>query len=123
MTAPTSHTRLLSWVDDMARLCRPETVVWCDGSEEEKQRLTQECLANGELEALDAKKLPGCYYSRSDPNDVARTENLTFICTHSQADSGPTNNWMAPQDAYRKLGDIFKDAMRGRTMYVVPFIM
>ena len=104
-------------------MCRPDSIHWCDGSEEEKNRLTRECLASGELEELNQEKLPGCYYSRSDVNDVARTEDLTFICTRNQADAGPTNNWSDPQETYKKLADIFKDSMRGRTMYVIPFIM
>ncbi len=117
------HQEAVAWVDEMARLCQPDTLYWCDGSEEEKNRLTKECLASGELEALDEKKWPGCYWSRSDLNDVARTEQLTFICTRSKNDAGITNNWMDPQEAYQKLGAIFQGSMKGRTMYVIPFIM
>src|SRR5437773_573033 len=120
---PTKHAQLLAWVNETAQLCKPDSVYWCDGSDEEKNRLTRECLVSGELEELNQEKLPGCYYSRSDINDVARTEELTFICTRNQADAGPTNNWMEPKAAYQKLGDIFKESMRGRTMYVIPFIM
>ena len=112
-----------AWVNDMAKLCRPDHVHWCDGSEEEKTLLIQECLASGELEELDQQKLPGCYLHRSDINDVARTEELTFICTRRKDDAGPTNNWMEPQEAYRKVGAIFDGSMKGRTMYVVPFLM
>src|SRR5262245_44945665 len=112
-TPPTKHAALLAWVDETARLCRPDSVQWCDGSEAEKDRLIRECLSSGELESLNSEKLPGCYYSRSDPNDVARTEDLTFICTHRQVDAGPTNNWMDPKAAHEKLGGIFKDSMRG----------
>jgi phosphoenolpyruvate carboxykinase (GTP) len=120
---PTTHTRLLAWVDEVTQLCQPETVYWCDGSDKENTRLTHEAIAAGELEALDPVKFPGCHYSRSDPNDVARSEDLTFICTKSESDAGPTNNWMAPPLAYAKLSEIFRDSMKGRTMYVVPFIM
>ena len=120
---PTQHAQLLAWVQEITQLCKPDSIMWCDGSENEKNRLTRECLASGELEELNQEKLPGCYYSRSDLNDVARTEELTFICTRREADAGPTNNWMDPPTAYQKLGDIFRDSMRGRTLYVIPFIM
>jgi phosphoenolpyruvate carboxykinase (GTP) len=121
-----AHARneaVLAWVDEAAGLCRPDRIYWCNGSEEEKERLTKESLASGELEELDQTKWPGCYYSRSDINDVARTEQLTFICTRDKEDAGITNNWMDPREAYQKLGEIFRDSMRGRTLYVVPFLM
>jgi phosphoenolpyruvate carboxykinase (GTP) len=121
--APPRNSLVLAWVNEMAALCEPEKIYWCDGSEEEKDRLTRECLASGELEELDQTNWPGCYYSRSDPNDVARTEKLTFICTRRREDAGITNNWMEPRDAYQKLGSIFRGSMSGRTMYVIPFIM
>lgn len=121
--APTRHPQVLAWVKDIVTLCRPEAVVWCDGSLAEKDRLIRECLASGELEGLDAKAWPGCFYHRSDPSDVARTEQLTFICTRQQADAGVTNNWLPPEEAYRKAGDLFRGSMTGRTMYVVPFMM
>lgn len=114
---------VLEWVDEMARLCKPDRVVWCDGSLEEKERLTAESLCTGELIELNQEKLPGCTYHRTATNDVARTEHLTFICTSKEEDAGPTNNWMSPEDAYRKLGALFDGSMSGRTMYVVPFIM
>src|SRR5258706_1770244 len=117
------HKKAAAWVDEMAQLCQPDTVYWCDGSEEEKVRLTKECLASGELEELNQVKWPGCYWSRSDINDVTRTEQLTFICARAKEDAGITNNWMAPKEAYQKLGDIFRGSMKGRTMYVIPFIM
>src|SRR5438874_1965239 len=91
-SAPTQHPRLLAWVKEISQLCQPDSIYWCDGSEDEKKRLTHESLASGELEELNPEKLPGCYYSRSNVNDVARTEDLTFICTRRQADAGPTNN-------------------------------
>ena len=112
-----------AWVDEVVRLCRPDQVVWCDGSEAERDRLIQECLATGELIELSQEKRPGCYLHRSAPHDVARTEHLTFICTDDKADVGPTNNWMAPAEARDRLTRLYEGAMRGRTMYVVPFLM
>jgi len=111
------------WVDEIAKHTTPDRVVWCDGSEEERKRLTDEAVQTGVLLPLNQQKLPGCYLHRSHPNDVARSEHLTFICTSSKDDAGPNNNWMAPADARRKVGDLFKGSMKGRTMYVVPFLM
>jgi phosphoenolpyruvate carboxykinase (GTP) len=98
-------------------------VVWCDGSAEERDRLTREALASGDLLALNPARLPGCTLHRSDPRDVARTEGLTFVCRPRKDDAGPNNNWMEPAAAYEKLRPIFRDSMRGRTLYVVPFLM
>ncbi len=123
MTVKTTNKAVLAWVDEMAKLCKPDEIVWCDGSEEEKKRLIAECLKDGELEELNQEKHPGCYLHRSAQNDVARTEHLTFICTPTQEEAGPTNNWMAPAEAYKKLSAVFDGAMKGRAMYVVPFIM
>src|SRR5690349_5150507 len=106
MPAVTKNVAALSWVSEMAELCQPDSIYWCDGSQDEKDRITQECLASGELEELNQKQWTGCYWSRSDIHDVARTEQLTFICTRSQQDAGITNNWMAPQEAYQKLSNI-----------------
>ena len=111
------------WIDQMAGMTKPDQVVWIDGSEAEQERLTAEALATGELQLLNQAKLPGCVYHRTAVNDVARVEHLTFICTTNKADAGPTNNWMAPAEAYQKLGVIFDGAMRGRTMYVIPYLM
>jgi len=119
---PANRT-LERWVDECARLARPDRVVMCDGSEEERARLTREALESGELIPLDQRTLPGGALHRSAPNDVARTEKLTFICSNERDDAGPTNNWMAPREAYDRLGSIFEGSMRGRTMYVVPFLM
>jgi phosphoenolpyruvate carboxykinase (GTP) len=119
----TKSDDLVRWVDEMARLTKPDSVVWCDGSEEEKHRLTEEAVAKGILIPLNPQKLPGSYLHRSNPNDVARVEQLTFICTPTKDEAGPTNNWMAPDEAYRKLGALFDGSMKGRTMYVVPYVM
>jgi phosphoenolpyruvate carboxykinase (GTP) len=121
--APTRNTTLLNWVRDMSGLCKPDRVVWCDGSEEERARLTQSAVDAGILIPLNPEKRPGCYLHRSNPNDVARVEHLTFICTPTQDEAGPTNNWMAPTDAYAKLTKLFDGSMKGRTMYVVPYLM
>ncbi len=123
MMAQPTHKKALAWIEEMAALCQPDTVYWCDGSEDEKSRLTKESLASGELEELNQSRWPGCYLSRSDIHDVARTEQLTFICTRTKDDAGITNNWMDPNEAYAKLGQIFRGSMKGRTMYVIPFIM
>jgi phosphoenolpyruvate carboxykinase (GTP) len=119
----TQHRELQEWVEEMARMCQPDRIVWIDGSEEEKQRLTAEAVGTGELVAMNQEKYPGCYYHRTAVNDVARTEDLTFICTQLREDAGPTNNWMSPEEGYRRAGEIFKGAMKGRTMYVIPFSM
>ena len=117
------HKRLQKWVEDMAAMCQPDKIVWIDGSEKEKKRLEAEAVAMGELIELDQKKLPGCFYHRSNTNDVARTEHLTFICTPNKEEVGPTNNWMPPAEGYEKAAAIFRGAMKGRTMYVIPFSM
>ena len=117
------NSAVTSWVEEMAGLTKPDRIVWIDGSEEERERLTAEGLATGELHRLNQEKLPGCVLHRTAPNDVARVEHLTFICTRKKEDAGPTNNWMAPEEAYRRLGEIFDGSMRGRTMYVVPYLM
>lgn len=117
------HAELNQWVMEMARMCQPDKIVWIDGSEEEKERLTQEAFKTGELIPLNQEKLPGCVYHRTAPNDVARTEDLTYICTTLRDDAGPMNNWMSPEEGYRRAGEILCGAMKGRTMYVIPFAM
>jgi phosphoenolpyruvate carboxykinase (GTP) len=117
------HSAIAAWVEEVRALTTPDRVVYCDGSEEERDRLVRECLETGELLALDQQRLPGCYLHRSASHDVARTEHLTFICTEREADAGPTNNWMAPADARARLTPLFAGSMRGRTMFVVPFLM
>ncbi len=121
--APTRNRGVIDWVEAAAGLCEPEHVHWCDGSEEERKLLTKWAVEQGEVEELDQEKMPGCLYARSKENDVARVEGLTYICTRKKADAGPTNNWMDPREAYQKLSDIFAGSMKGRTMYVVPYIM
>ncbi len=119
----TINRALDQWIQEMAQLTKPDRIIWIDGSEGEKSRLTQEALATGELIELNHEKLPGCYLHRSAQNDVARVEHLTFICTDKREDAGPNNNWMSPEDAYTKLGRLFDGSMLGRTMYVIPYSM
>jgi phosphoenolpyruvate carboxykinase (GTP) len=121
--AAPSNTHVQKWVKDVAALCQPDKVYWCDGSEEEKEQLTQVAVECGDLIPLNQEKLPGSYLHRSALNDVARTENLTFVCTPEKEEAGPNNNWMAPAESYDKLSKIYSGAMRGRTMYVIPFLM
>ena len=116
-------TPLERWVDESARLTKPSKIVWCDGSQAENQRLVQDMLRDGTYIELNQKTRPNCYLHRSNPNDVARTESITFICTRQQEDAGPTNNWMSPQEAKEKVRPLFDGAMKGRTMYVMPYIL
>ncbi|HEU4345698.1 MAG TPA: phosphoenolpyruvate carboxykinase (GTP) [Candidatus Binatia bacterium] len=118
-----SNAHVRKWVKEVTSLCRPDDVFWCDGSEAERERLTEAAVRCGDLIPLNSKELPGCYLHRSALNDVARTENLTFVCTEEQEDAGPNNNWMAPAESYDRLSKIFASSMRGRTMYVIPFLM
>jgi len=111
------------WVDDAAGLTRPDRTVWCDGSKAEYDRLVEEMLRDGTLLEMNQATYPGCYLHRSHPSDVARTEQLTFICTGAKDDAGPTNNWMAPAEAKVKAGAYLRGAMRGRTMWVIPYLM
>ena len=111
------------WVDEAADLTRPSRVVWCDGSKAEYDRLIEEMLGDGTLLGLNQRSYPNCYLHRSHPQDVARTEQLTFICTREQDGAGPTNNWMSPADAKSRAGAYFRGSMSGRTMYAIPYLM
>ncbi len=119
----TPNAFIIRWVDEMAKLCQPDQIFWCDGSAAEKEALTAEAVAQGVLIKLNQRKLPGCYYHRSDPLDVSRSEDRTFICTDTVDEAGPTNNWVAPAEMYRKLKTLCAGGMKGRTMYVVPYLM
>ena len=119
----TNHSILKRWVNQMAKMCRPDNIVWIDGSGAEKERLENEAASTGEVIRLNQQKLPGCLYHRTSPDDVARTEHLTYVCTRRKGDAGPTNNWMSPKEGYRRAREIFKNSMVGRTMYVIPFSM
>ncbi len=119
----TKNKNVLNWVEEMANFCKPDKVVWIDGSEEQLNNLRQEAVDTKELIKLNEDKLPGCYLHRTQPNDVARVEDRTFICTKTKKEAGPTNNWCDPDEMYDKLKKLFNGVMRGRTMYVIPYSM
>lgn len=119
----TSLPELNAWVDEVASHTKPDQIVWCDGSDEEYDRLVAQMLLNGDLSQLDNEAYPNCFLHRSDPQDVARVEHLTFVCCDEKEDAGPNNNWMSPEEGHAKIDGLFDDCMKGRTMYVVPYCM
>src|SRR4249919_1981567 len=120
---PTENDRLLAWVRDVADLTQPDRVVWCDGSAAEWDRITAQLVAAGTLVKLNEQKRPNSFWAASDPDDVARVEERTFICSASEDTAGPTNNWVAPAEMKSTMTDLYRGCMRGRTMYVIPFCM
>ena len=119
----TNNKSIRAWLDDMKALLQPDNIVWVDGSDEQREELRRLAVECGELFQLNQEKLPGCYLHRTNPNDVARVEDRTFICTSKQEDAGPTNNWCDPQEMYKKLYNIARGSYKGRTMYIIPYSM
>ena len=114
---------LTDWVDEVALRTQPDDIYWCNGSDEEFDSLVKHMLADGTLTTLNEEHYPNCYLHLSNPNDVARVEHLTYVCTSDEDDAGPNNNWMSPGDGHAKVDELFDGAMRGRTMYVIPYCM
>ena len=119
----TKNPNVIKWVDEVIALCKPDQVVWIDGSEEQLNALREEAIQTGEMIKLNQEELPGCLYHRTLPNDVARVEARTFICSRKEEDAGPTNNWCDPKEMYAKLTPMYDGVMKGRTMYVIPYSM
>ena len=123
MAASTNNARLKSWVNEWAEILQPDSIQWCDGSADEYERLCGELVAAGTFTKLDEAKRPNSYWAHSDPGDVARVEDRTFICSPNRDDAGPNNNWREPAEMRAEMNNLYKGAMKGRTMYVVPFSM
>ena len=121
--SPTNNKYILSWIEEMAQMCRPDSIVWIDGSDEQAEKLRAEACATGEMIKLDQDKLPGCYLHRTAINDVARVEGRTFICTAKKEDAGNINNWMHPDECKEKLTKLYNGSMKGQKMYVIPYSM
>lgn len=119
----TSNASLNRWVEEVARLTQPDSIHWCNGSDAENSALIAAMLESGDLIKLNQDTHPNCYLHRSNPSDVARVEHLTFVCTLNKEDAGPNNHWMDPSEAHKKIDDLFAGAMKGRTMYVIPYCM
>lgn len=119
----TTNPALAKWIEEVAALTKPDQIHWCDGSEEENERLIAAMLADGTLLKLNEETHPNCYLHRSNPNDVARVEHVTMVCTEQRDDAGSNNHWMSPADAHRKMDALYDGCMRGRTMYVIPYLM
>jgi phosphoenolpyruvate carboxykinase (GTP) len=122
-TAPTTHRGILDWVEEITELTTPDRVHWCTGSDAEWTQLTDALVASGTFTRLDETKKPNSFHAASDPTDVARVEDRTFICSVDEKDAGPTNNWMDPREMKALMTELYRGCMRGRTMYVIPFVM
>src|SRR4051795_3181516 len=120
---PTTHEGILSWVTEIAELTQPDSVHWCSGSADEWDQLTKQLCESGTFVRLDDKKRPNSFWAHTDPTDVARVEDRTFICSRDKKDAGPTNNWMDPDEMKSIMTDLYRGCMRGRTMFVIPFVM
>lgn len=123
MSNMTSNQKLIDWVNEIENMCKPDKVYWCDGSEQEHKKMTEDLISNGTFIKLNDSIRPNSYYCQSDPSDVARVEDRTFICTENEADAGPTNNWKDPNEMKESLTNLFEGCMKGRTMFVIPFSM